>query len=236
MFQLKKLADKYKLYLVEDAAHCIDAYHKESHLGTIGDLGTISFHASKNIHCGEGGALLINNKDFIERAEIIREKGTNRAAFNKGLVSKYTWVDLGSSYIMSEISAAFLYAQIQSLSKVKNQRKALFEEYHNHFSLHIDEKDLSPNNTGSNYHLFYLKVNNRKALIADLKEKAVEAYFHYIPLHSSEAGLKHAYFSGTDVYTSKESERLLRLPLYCDLNNQSYIIEAVSDYLKYGNR
>ena len=227
---IKDITKKHGLFLIEDAAHCIGSYSNNQHLGTIGDIGTLSFHATKNIQCGEGGALLINNKSLIERAEIVREKGTNRSAFKKGVVDKYTWVDLGSSHLMSEISASFLYGQLMDIEKVRNRRKELFNNYHSSLLNFLDSKQLSPLTSESNNHLFYLKTDDRVSLISHLKNKKIQAFFHYIPLHSSTAGIKYSSFHGEDKHTTRESEKLLRLPLYYDLKQQSYILEAMTEY------
>ena len=224
------LANEYSIPIIEDAAHCIDAYERGTHLGTIGDLGTLSFHASKNVHCGEGGALLINNPRFLERAITIREKGTNKKAFYAGQVDKYSWVDLGSSYLMSEISAAFLFAQLQTLKEVTAKRKSIWSTYADGL------EGVRTISTGHehNAHIFYLICKDkeeRQRLRLLLKERSITTAHHYIPLHSSQAGKKYGFFHGVDRYATDLSERLLRLPIYYSLENPSQIVEIISKYL-----
>lgn len=233
------IADKNDLPVIEDAAHAIGAYYKDQHLGTLGDFGTLSFHATKNIHCGEGGALVINNPKYAKRAVILREKGTNRQAFLKGEVDKYTWVDIGSSYLMSEISAAFLYAQLHSLEKVAQKRIELWEYYQNGLSALEQEGKISllqmPFFSKGNGHVFYVKCKSdkeRTLLIAYLKSKGVIAYFHYIPLHNSKAGKLYGQFNERDDYSLNASRQLLRLPIYYDLeiSNCNRVVELLKDF------
>ena len=231
MDAILELTQKHHIYLIEDAAHCIGAYHHDKHLGTIGDLGTISFHSSKNIHCGEGGALLVNNSSFISKAEIIREKGTNRKAFFDENVDKYSWVSLGSSYLMSDLSAAFLLTQLNDINRVNNARKTYFLNYYNALKSHLKEENISPLSPHANYHLFYIKSDMRDALITYLNKQNIQAHFHYTPLHTSKAGLQFGYFHGEDQYTSSEAARLLRLPLYMQLEHQADIIEAIINFI-----
>lgn len=228
MDTIMSLSQKYNIKVVEDAAHCIDAYYKGRHLGTIGDLGTISFHSTKNIHCGEGGALLINNKKYIDRAYIIREKGTNRRQFINGLVEKYTWVDLGSSYLMSEISAAFLYPQLQAVKAITKKRMEIVSYYSD--NLRTDEVAIQSKN--GNGHIFYLKLGSREArkiAIGKLKSDGVKAYFHYIPLHSSFYRSQQTWESGQMPITDNISDRILRLPLSYSLEMEQleYIVKKV---------
>jgi len=232
MNTIKKITQKHNLFLIEDAAHCIDSYYKKQHLGSIGDLGTISFHSTKNIHCGEGGALLINNKSLVDRAEIIREKGTNRTAFINGKVDKYSWVDIGSSYLMSEISAAFLFSQLKSIQDVRTKRTALFNKYHSELSKYFSLCYTSPNLNESNKHLFFLKVKEQSSVLAELRQQKIQAVFHYIPLHNSIAGKKYAIFNGTDNFTTIEAKKLIRLPLYYNLEDQDYILKTLIDIVK----
>ncbi|MEO1712201.1 MAG: dTDP-4-amino-4,6-dideoxygalactose transaminase, partial [Bacteroidota bacterium] len=181
--------------VIEDAAHCLDAYYQGKHLGSFGALGTLSFHQTKNIHCGEGGALLINQEGWIERAQIIREKGTNRKAFQEGRVQAYTWVDMGSSQLLGELPAAFLQGQLQAADQVLEQRLQRWNRYQNELreleqKEHIELAQI-PNDVSINGHLFYLKCRNkteRSALTQFLKEQQIQAYFHYLPLHQSTAG------------------------------------------------
>lgn len=231
MNEIMEIADRYHLFVIEDAAQCIDAYYHEQHLGTIGHLGAFSFHSTKNIHCGEGGALLINDKKLIERAEIIREKGTNRKSFLRGEVDKYSWVDIGSSYLMSELNAAFLYAQLLKIKEVTQKRLAIWEQY---FKA-LDGLGFEINKTAyqHNGHLFFIKTKNkeeRSRLIRSLKSKLINTAFHYVPLHSSKAGKRLGQFHGQDKFTTKESERLLRLPLYYDLEEGSVIVEFINQF------
>jgi dTDP-4-amino-4,6-dideoxygalactose transaminase len=223
MDKIMELADRYNLYVVEDAAQGVMSTYKGRHLGTIGHLGTYSFHETKNYSCGEGGALLINDNRFIERAEIIREKGTNRSRFFRGQVDKYTWVDIGSSYLPSELNAAMLFAQLEKAVSVNEHRKELWETYYNILKNLPLELPVIPSNCEHNAHMFYIKtsdLNERTALIEYLKKNNVYSVFHYVPLHSSEAGLCFSLFSGVDEYTTKESERLVRLPMYHSLSKE----------------
>jgi dTDP-4-amino-4,6-dideoxygalactose transaminase len=187
-------------------------------LGTIGHLGTLSFHATKNIHCGEGGALIVNHKAFIHRAEVIREKGTNRKEFLEGMVDKYTWVDIGSSYSMSELSVAFLYAQLQMIDEVNEKRRAIWNKYYTAFDSQQKIPPMSlPDHGSHNGHIFFIKTQDtadRASLIRFLQEEQIQAYFHYLPLHQSVAGKKYGVFRNEDTHTSIESSRLLRLPLH----------------------
>ncbi len=224
MDQIMRIAKRHKLFVVEDAAHAIISKYKNKYLGTIGDIGCISFHETKNITCGEGGAVFLNHKSFTERAEIIREKGTNRSKFYRGEIDKYTWVDIGSSYLPSEISAAFLYAQLQEVKKITKYRLALWNLYYKTLK-NLEENgfiqlSVIPKGCVHNGHLFYIKTKNlqeRSKLISFLKLKGIMAVFHYIPLHSSAAGKLFGCFRGKDVFTTKESEKILRLPMFYDL-------------------
>lgn len=236
MATFKKIAKKYHLFLIEDAAQAVTSKYKNKFLGTIADLGCFSFHETKNFSCGEGGALAINDKKFLERAEIIREKGTNRSRFFRGQVDKYTWVDLGSSYLPSELNAAYLFAQLQAANKITAKRRKIWEYYYEELlplaKQKLIELPFVPKNCTQNYHLFYFKVKNleeRTALLNHLKQKGILAVFHYVPLHSSPAGKKFGCFIGKDRFTTKESERLIRLPLYYGLKKAGY--SKVIDYI-----
>ncbi|WP_460423477.1 dTDP-4-amino-4,6-dideoxygalactose transaminase [Pseudomonas sp. ZL2] len=224
MDALKRICDARGLFLIEDAAQAILARDKHRALGTIGHLGCLSFHETKNVISGEGGALLINDPRLIERAEIIWQKGTNRKAFARGEVSKYTWVDVGSSFLPSELTAAFLYAQLEHGETINAHRRDLYEQYFAALRpLEIDgcltlpgTQDGKPENA----HIFYLLCRNeaqRTALIAHLREQGVHAVFHYVPLHDSPAGLRYSRAHGDLPVTSDISRRLLRLPLYSDM-------------------
>lgn len=234
-----KLGEKFNLYIIEDAAQGIMSKYKNKYLGNIGHLGCYSFHETKNFTMGEGGALLINDKKFLERSEILREKGTNRSKFFRGMIDKYTWVDIGSSYLPSDLNAAYLYSQLEHAEEITNNRIKTWNMYYEGFKA-IKEKELIelphiPRDCEHNAHMFYIKVENlrkRTELIRYLKTNGIEAPFHYIPLHSSDAGKKYGEFIGQDKFTTKESERLLRLPLYYDIsdNEIQYIIEKVNKF------
>jgi dTDP-4-amino-4,6-dideoxygalactose transaminase len=219
-----KIAGKNRLYVVEDAAQGIGAAYKGRHLGTIGDFGALSFHETKNCICGEGGALLINNKRYIERAEIVREKGTNRSKFFRGEVDKYTWVDVGSSYLPSDLLAAFLYAQLENMDKITRRRREIFNFYSRELSpLSRDgvmQLPAIPSNCLPNYHMFYIMLESRKVrdgLLDYLKSKGIHTVFHYIPLHLSPVGRSMGYRKGQLPVTESASGRLLRLPFYYNL-------------------
>lgn len=242
MDKIMDIAKRHNLLVVEDAAQAVLGKYKDKYLGTIGDLAAFSFHETKNIQCGEGGALVINNEKFSERAEIIREKGTNRKMFFQGLVDKYTWVDLGSSLLPSELNAAFLYAQLENAEKITADRIKTWNRYLNGLK-DLEEKgflDLPkiPEYSEHNGHIFYIKLNKsdlRGELIKYLKENNISAIFHYIPLHSSDAGSKFGRFYSEDKNTSKESERLLRLPLYYEMKEEE--CDRVIEYvIKFFNK
>lgn len=237
MDKIMEIAKKHNLIVIEDAAQGVMSEYKGKPLGTIGDYGCFSFHETKNYSMGEGGALLINNKENIEKAEIIREKGTNRSRFFRGQVDKYTWVDKGSSYLPSELNAAYLYAQLENANLIYDDRMNTWNKY-KELLQELEDKNLIelqyiPENCKHNAHMFYIKckdLDERTNLINFLKENNINAVFHYIPLHSAEAGLKFGRFYGEDKYTTKESERLLRLPLYYGLKEEN--VEFVSSKIK----
>ncbi|MBE6787811.1 MAG: dTDP-4-amino-4,6-dideoxygalactose transaminase [Ruminococcaceae bacterium] len=226
MDEICRIAKKYNLIVVEDAAQGVMGFYKGKALGTIGDFGCFSFHETKNYSMGEGGAVLVNREDCIEKSEIIREKGTNRNRFLRGQVDKYSWVDVGSSYLPSDMNAAFLCAQIEDPTIINNARIAIWNRYYDNLK-ELQEKGVItlpfiPENCTHNAHMFYIKakdINERTELIDYLKQNGVLSVFHYVPLHSSEAGIKFSRFHGEDKYTTAESERLLRLPLYYGLKN-----------------
>jgi len=231
MKKIMSIAEKHSLLVVEDAAQCIDAYYHKKHLGTIGHLGAFSFHSTKNIHCGEGGALLVNDKQLATRAEIIREKGTNRKSFIRGEVDKYSWVDLGSSYLLSELNAAFLYAQLEKTKIVTKKRIALWEYYHDNLAA-INSRETNEH-LEHNAHLYFIKckdIEERSKLIHFLKKKKINTAFHYVPLHSSKKGVESGRFDGEDLFTTKESERLLRLPLYYDLEDIEWVVKSLNEF------
>ena len=219
------IAKKYKLYIIEDSAQAILSSYKGRPLGSIGDLATISFHETKNIHCGEGGALIINNPKFIRRAKIIRDKGTNRDLFNQNMVKKYTWVDYGSSYGLSEINAAFLYGQLKLAKKITKKRLTIFKLYHKLLeNLEIKKlikRPTIPTYTKANGHMYYILVKNNKRdkLIKHLQKKKIHTVFHYIPLHSSPFGKLKATTKSTMSNTNMIAKSLLRLPMHQSLNN-----------------
>ncbi|KLU57434.1 TDP-4-oxo-6-deoxy-D-glucose aminotransferase [Paenibacillus sp. VT-400] len=226
MDAIMEIAEKYNLFVIEDAAQGVMSKYKGKYLGSIGHLGCYSFHETKNYNCGEGGALLVNELPFVERAEIIREKGTDRSRFFRGQVDKYTWVDLGSSYLPSEINAAFLYAQLQTADVINENRRKSWDLYYRELEelqrLERITLPFIPDNCIHNAHMFYLKcksLDERTRLINFLKSNEIQSVFHYIPLHSSKAGEKFGYFHGMDNHTTKESEKLLRLPMYYDMNS-----------------
>ena len=237
MDKIMALAAKYNLKVIEDAAQGVKASYKGKALGSIGDYGCFSFHETKNYCMGEGGAILLRDPDMIEEAEIIREKGTNRSKFFRGQIDKYTWVDKGSSYLPSELNAAYLWAQLEDADAILNDRMTKWNHYWDLLSCNDVLKDrielpYIPDYCEHNAHMFYIKtkdLDERTRLIAYLREHGVNAVFHYVPLHSAEAGHKYGRFSGEDVYTTKESERLLRLPLHYNLKD--YEIDLICDLI-----
>jgi len=224
MDTIMEIARRHGLKVVEDAAQGVTSKYKGRYLGTIGDFGCYSFHETKNFSMGEGGAIVINNPAYFEKAEILREKGTNRAKFFRGQVDKYTWIEFGDSYLPSEINAAYLWAQLLKSQEIENDRMNSWNEYNMAFQSLRDEGKIElptvPEDCDHNAHMYYLKcrdLQERTALILYLKENDINAVFHYIPLHSAPAGYKYGRFSGKDVYTTRESERLVRLPMYYGL-------------------
>ncbi len=229
MDTIMEIARKYDLFVIEDAAQGMMATYKGRPLGTIGHLGTYSFHETKNYtSAGEGGLLIINDESMVERAEIIREKGTNRSQFFRGMVDKYTWVDIGSSYLLNDVSAAYLYGQLEQAQHIRNERMMSWSHYYDSLqefsmSASLDLPRL-PDYCGHNAHMFYVKVRDlesRTRTIERLNAKGVMAVFHYVPLHSSPAGLMFGRFHGEDIFTTKESERLIRLPMFYGLERSS---------------
>ena len=227
MDTIMAIAKKYKLLVVEDAAQGVMSTYKEKALGTIADFGCYSFHETKNFSMGEGGAILINNPQYNERAEILREKGTNRSRFFRGQVDKYTWVDKGDSFLPSELNAAYLWAQLQCADQITDDRMETWQAYQEAFlpftnSGRVELQNI-PDNCEHNAHMFYLKLRNledRTAFIEWMKQHGILCVFHYIPLHSSPAGLRFGRFSGIDAFTTRESERLVRLPLYYNISRE----------------
>lgn len=231
MDTIMEIARRHQLMVIEDAAQAIMSKYKGKAPGTFGDFGCLSFHETKNLSMGEGGALLINNSRDIERAEIIREKGTNRSRFFRGEIDKYTWVSAGSSYLPSELNAAYLWGQMVDADKIFKDRMDTWNYYYQGL-YPLQEKGLAelpviPAECEHNAHMFYLKVKDldeRTRMIKYLKENGVGAVFHYIPLHTSPAGMKLGRFHGEDRYTTKESERLIRLPLYYGIGKDAEIV------------
>ena len=241
MDAILNIAKRNKLYVVEDAAQGVNARYDGKFLGTIGDIGTYSFHETKNYICGEGGAIVINNNKFLERAMIIREKGTNRTKFFHGEVDKYTWVDIGSSFLPSDIIAAFLYAQLENMEQINRRRKAIFDFYSNALMPFVNDGKLRlprvSSKCGSNSHLIYIILkdeNTRNRLMDYMKSKGILAVFHYIPLHLSKVGRSMGYMQGQFPVAEEMSGRLLRLPFYHDMtrDNQVEVVETISDFFK----
>lgn len=237
MDKITEIARTFNLIVVEDAAQGVMSKYKDTYLGTIGDFGTYSFHETKNYTMGEGGALLVNSPRYFQRAEIIREKGTNRSKFLRGQIDKYTWVDLGSSYLPSDILAAYLYQQLLKADNILANRLSNWELYYKQLKIidrHIDLPFI-PEYAKHNAHMFYIKakdIEERSNLIDFLAQKGIQAVFHYVPLHTSPAGLKYGRFNGEDRFTTKESERLLRLPMYfnMDPNDIYYICDSIKEF------
>lgn len=241
MDAIMAIAKKHNLIVVEDAAQGVMSTYKGQNLGTIADFGCYSFHETKNFSMGEGGALLINNPKYNERAEILREKGTNRAKFFRGQVDKYTWVDFGDSYLPSELNAAYLWAQLLKADEITNNRMSSWATYCKAFKPLADsgriELQRIPSECKHNAHMFYIKCKNlddRTKFIDFMKQQDVCCVFHYIPLHSAPAGLKFGCFRGKDQFTTKESERLVRLPMYYKLadSDLNKVISSALEYFK----
>lgn len=239
MDTIMEIAGRYGLKVIEDAAQAVMSTYKGKALGTIGDFGCYSFHETKNYSMGEGGALLIRDEEYVDPAEILREKGTDRSRFLRGQVDKYTWVNYGSSYLPSELNAAYLLAQLDCADQINDSRIACWNRYYEGLApLEAAGKIEIPHIPAGcehNAHMFWVKAKDleeRTALIAFLKEKGVGSMFHYIPLHSAEAGLKFGRFHGEDVYTTKESERLTRLPMYYGLTvaDVETVVGSVKDF------
>ena len=233
------IARRHKLLVIEDAAQGVMASYKGRPLGTIGDFGCYSFHETKNYSMGEGGAVLVNNPVYVERAEILREKGTDRAKFFRGQVDKYTWVDIGDSFLPSELNAAYLWAQLEMADEINEDRLKSWNAYHEAFQAlaakGLVELPVVPEGCVHNAHMYYLKcrdLEERTAFIRFLKERDILAVFHYVPLHSAPAGRQYGRFAGEDVYTTRESDRLVRLPLYYGLTreDQGRVIAAVKEF------
>ena len=242
MDTIMDIAKRYNLFVVEDAAQGMMSSYKGKALGTIGHLGAFSFHETKNYtSAGEGGLLIINDEKFVQRAEIIREKGTNRSLFFRGMVDKYSWVDIGSSYLMNDVSAAYLWGNLEKADEINQNRLNSWQKYYDGLK-ELENKGFIelpkiPDGCVQNAHMFYIKVKDleeRTALLDYLKKNGIYAVFHYVPLHSSEAGLKFSLFSKEDIYTTKESDKLIRLPMYFGLDNKDIekIIYKIKIYFK----
>lgn len=241
MDKIMKIAKKHNLIVIEDAAQALGSLYKGKPLGTIGDIGTLSFHETKNVISGEGGAILINNSEYIERAEIIREKGTNRSKFFRGQVDKYTWVDIGSSYLPSDIIAAYLYSGLEILNEITEKRQHIWNKYNNAFKEFSKKRVIKTpvinDYSSNNAHMFYIMFHNtdiRNNFINHLKDNGIIAPFHYIPLHSSPAGRKFGRYIGDMKNTNITSDTLVRLPLFYDLSDHDIekIINISIQFLK----
>ncbi len=236
MDTIMEIACRHNLFVVEDAAQGVMSEYRGKALGTLGDIGCYSFHETKNYSMGEGGATLVNRAELVDRAEIIREKGTNRSQFLRGQVDKYSWVDVGSSYLPSDLAAAYLYAQLEIADEINEDRLKSWNMYYECLTplaqQGIIELPFVPKECRHNAHLFYIKardIEERTALIAYLKEAGVVALFHYVPLHSSVAGREYGKFAGRDCYTTTESDRLMRLPMFYGLKEDeiSYVVQRI---------
>lgn len=240
MDTIMEIAKRYGLLVVEDAAQAVMSTYKGRALGTIGDFGCYSFHETKNYSMGEGGALVINHEENIERAEILREKGTNRSKFWRGEVDKYTWVDFGDSYLPSELNSAYLWAQLENADRINENRLRTWKRYYEGLQKFESYGKITlpnvPDRCVHNAHMFYIKLQDldeRTAFIRYMKEHEIGCVFHYIPLHSAPAGIKYGFFHGKDINTTKESERLVRLPLYYGMNEAivSEVVHYIKEYL-----
>ena len=241
MDTIMDIANRHHLFVIEDAAQGIMAFYKGKALGAIGDFGCYSFHETKNLSMGEGGAILIKDAKYIEDAEIIREKGTNRSKYFRGQIDKYTWVNYGSSYLPSDMNAAYLWAQLELAQKITDVRLARWNQYNELLQplkqRGILELPTVPEGCIHNAHMYYIKTKNieeRTRLIDFLKENGILAVFHYIPLHTAPAGIRFGEFRGEDVYTTRESERLLRLPMFYTLTEAEveYIVGKVKEFYR----
>ena len=239
METILEIANRHQVPVVEDNAHGLFGKYRGRHLGTFGCLAAQSFHETKNITCGEGGALLINDPQYIDRAEIIREKGTDRSRFFRGEVDKYTWVDVGSSYLPSDILAAFLFAQLESKERIQSRRQRIWEYYYEHLQDWAREHDVRlpfvPRHCEQPYHMFYLimpSLGQRQALIAHLRARGILSVFHYMPLHLSSMGRRFGAKQGDCPVTEQLSDRLVRLPFYNDLSeaDQAFVVRAITEF------
>ncbi len=239
MDRIMQIAKKHNLMVIEDAAQAMCSNYKGQPLGSIADYGCISFHETKNYTMGEGGAVFLNNPKDLERAEIVWEKGTNRKQFYRGEIDKYSWVDMGSSYLPSDMNAAYLWAQLEKSQEIKNNRVNSFQLYNEMLQelKGIIELPVIPVECDHNGHMFYIKTKDleeRTSFISYMKEQGISVVFHYVPLHTSSAGQKYGRFCGEDVYTTKESERLVRLPMYYGLEQSTieYVVDCIKRFYK----
>lgn len=239
MDSIMKIARKHRLWLIEDAAHAVRAKYRGRELGSMGDLGTLSFHETKNVTSGEGGALLVNQKRLLDRADIIWQKGTNRKAFEKGLVAKYTWVDIGSSFLPGEIIAAFLWGQLEKIETIQRKRKQIWKRYHREFKKWAEKQGVGqpfvPEHCEQSYHMYYLLMPSIKArtrFIRHLKERGIGAVFHYLPLHLSPYAHRWGGELGDCPVTESVSDRLVRLPFYTGLTqkDQDRVIQSIQEF------
>lgn len=238
MDEIMSIANRHNIMVIEDAAQGIMSTYKGRPLGSIGHIGCLSFHETKNIISGEGGAILINDKEFALRAEIIREKGTNRSQFFRGQIDKYTWCDIGSSYLPGELIAAFLWAQMEAADEITQKRIDIWNIYHASFENlereNLVRRPIVPDEMTHNAHMYYLLLNDlptRSKFIAYMKENGVASVFHYVPLHTAPAGLEHGRFDGQLPITDRLSENLVRLPLWIGLDeHQSRVIETIHSF------
>lgn len=239
MDTIMDIARRHNLIVVEDAAQGVMSTYKGKALGTIGDFGCYSFHETKNYSMGEGGAIVINNEKYIEKAEILREKGTNRSQFFRGQVAKYNWVDFGDSYLQSDLNAAYLWAQLEKADEINNNRIATWNTYYDAFKVLAEKKVIElptiPEDCIHNAHMFYIKckdLDTRQEFIQYMKENDILCVFHYVPLHSAPAGKKFGRFNGADEHTTADSDRLVRLPMYynIDRNDLQKVIEKTLEF------
>ncbi len=241
MDSILEIAKQHGLYVIEDAAQALFAFYKGQALGTLGDFSCFSFHETKNFSCGEGGAISINDQSFINRAEIIREKGTNKNSFIRGEIKKYTWEDIGSSFLPSELQSAYLFAHLESFHKINRERMAAWQFYYDALkSLESAGQISLPANLPEcehNAHIFYIKVKSlqqRTALSQALKQQNIDSVFHYLPLHTAKMGQRFGRFSGHDRYTTQESQKLLRLPLFYGISQHELerVVTAIEAFFK----
>ncbi len=241
MDKIMEIADKYHLYVIEDAAQAVNAYYNGKALGTFGDFGCYSFHETKNYSMGEGGALLIRDPGYIDAAEIIREKGTNRSQYYRGQVDKYTWMNYGSSYLPSDMNAAYLWAQLELAEEINAKRISVWNYYQEALRDLVDrgliEVPYVPKECTHNAHMFYVKTKDLKErtdFIAFMDQKGIMTPFHYVPLHTAPAGRKYARFHGEDRYTTSESDRLVRLPLFYAITEEQmeYVVRMTKEFYR----